>query len=322
MFNVFPSVNIVKVITNLTRKDLYMNGNNRGYIQVFFAGLLWGTIGIFGTLLGNMGLTSSEISFYRLLSASVLLALVLLVKGKGMSLFKISKRGLISCILIGAISQAIYNIFYMGAVNMTGMSTAAVLLYTSPVFVMIISRICFKELITPVKLFAIILNIIGCVLTVTGGDFSGIQVAFIGVVFGVMAGFTYGLMPIFSRLGADDENAFTTAFYGLFFGMVTLFFIARPYQGLSVPFTTNMLLVIIGFGLIPSAIAYIIYFGGLSKVKETSIIPVLCSVENVAASFFGFLIFHEHFTFWKVVGVALVFISIMVINMKKNKVEA
>lgn len=299
-----------------------MNENNRGYIQVFLAGLLWGTIGIFGTLLGDMGLTSSEISFYRLLSASTLLAIVLLVKGKGLSLFKISKRGLISCILIGAISQAIYNIFYMGAVNMTGMSTAAVLLYTSPVFVMIISRICFKEQITMVKSFAILLNIIGCVLTVTGGDFSGIQVAAIGVIFGVMAGFTYGLMPIFSRLGADDENAFTSAFYGLFFGMVTLFFIARPYQGMSVPVTTNMILVIIGFGLIPSAIAYIIYFGGLSKVKETSIIPVLCSVENVAASFFGFLIFHEHFTLWKVIGVALVFVSIMVINMKKKDKKA
>lgn len=295
-----------------------MNENNRGYFQVFCAGMLWGTIGIFGTLLGNMGMTSSEISFYRLLSASVLLALVLLVKGKGLTLFKISKKGLISCILIGAISQAIYNIFYMGAVNMTGMSTAAVLLYTSPIFVMIISRIAFKEKITPIKFFAIFLNIIGCVLVVTGGDFSGIQVALIGVIFGLGAGFTYGLMPIFSRIGADDENAFTSAFYGLFFGMFTLFFIARPYQGLSVPFTMNMLLVIIGFGLIPSAIAYIIYFGGLNHVKETSIVPVLCSVENVAASIFGFLIFHENFTFLKVVGVALVFISIMVINMKKK----
>ncbi|MDD5823152.1 MAG: DMT family transporter [Firmicutes bacterium] len=295
-----------------------MNENNRGYVQVFFAGFLWGTIGIFATLLGDMGLSSSEISFFRLLSASSLLALVLLVKGKGLSLFRISKKGLISCMLIGFISQAIYNIFYMGAVNMTGMSTAAVLLYTSPVFVMLLSRIFFKEKITFLKFFAIILNILGCVLVVTGGDFSGIKVAFIGIVFGVMAGFTYGLMPIFSRLGADDENAFTSAFYGLFFGMVALFFIARPYQGVSAPFTMNMLLVIIGFGLIPSAIAYIIYFGGLSKVKETSIIPVLCSVENVAASIFGFLVFHESFTFLKVVGVALVFISIMVINLKKK----
>ena len=295
-----------------------INDNNRGYIQVFCAGLLWGTIGIFGTLLGDMGLSSAEISFFRLLSASTLLAVVMIIVGKGFSLFKISKRGLISCLLIGFISQAIYNIFYMGAVNMTGMSTAAVLLYTSPIFVMIISRICFKEAITSMKVFAIILNIIGCILTVTGGDFTGIQVAFIGVVFGVMAGLTYGLMPIFSRLGADDENAYTSAFYGLFFGMVALFFIARPYQGVSVPVTGNMILVIIGFGLIPSAIAYIIYFGGLNKVKETSIIPVLCSVENVAASFFGFIVFHEHFTFLKVVGVALVFVSIIVINMKKK----
>ncbi len=296
--------------------------NNKAYFQVFFAAVLWGTIGLFGTILGNMGMKSTEISFYRLLSASVLLAIVLLVKGKGLSLFRISRKGLVSCMLIGFICQAIYNIFYMNAVTMTGMSTAAVLLYTSPIFVMIISRIFFKETITSRKILAIFLNIIGCVLTVTGGDFSGLSVALAGVIFGVLAGFTYGLLPVFSRLGADDENPFTSAFYGLFFGMVALFFISKPYTGMSVPVTLPMILTIIGFGLIPSAIAYIIYFGGLSGIKETSVVPVLCSIENVAASVIGFLVLHENFTLFKVIGVALVFISIVVINSKNREAKA
>lgn len=292
--------------------------NKTGYIMIFIAGLLWGTIGIFSTLLGQMGFSASETSFYRLLSATVLLAIVLIVKGKGFSLFKISKKGLISCILVGVVSQALYNICYMSSVQTAGMSTAAVLLYTSPVFVLIISKIVFREKITGLKILAIVLNILGCVLTVTGGSFvtAGTDIK-AGIIMGVLAGFTYGLLPVLSRIGADKENPYTSAFYGLLFGMIALFFIVRPYNGLSVPFTLPMLLVIIGFGLIPSAAAYIIYFGGLGKVTETSVVPVLCSIETIAASIFGILIFHESFSIIKAAGVLLVFGSIFFINKKK-----
>jgi drug/metabolite transporter (DMT)-like permease len=79
--------------------------------MVFVTGLLWGTIGMFSTILSKLGMDSSAVAFYRLLSASVLLIPVLLVKGKGLSLFRLTKRGLISCVLIGFISQAFYNLF-------------------------------------------------------------------------------------------------------------------------------------------------------------------------------------------------------------------
>jgi len=303
----------------LDKKELLMS-QKQGYIMVFIAGLLWGTIGIFSTLLGRMGLTSSETSFYRLFAASVILAISLIIKGKGFKLFKISKRGLISCILIGCVSQAFYNICYMTCVQTAGMSTAAVLLYTSPVFVLIISRIAFKEKITGFKILAIILNIVGCVLTVTGGNLSKLSIATIGIVMGLLAGFTYGLLPVLSRIGADNEDPFTSAFYGLTFGMIVLFFVVRPYHGLSVPFTMPMLLVILGFGL-SSAAAYIVYFLGLNVIKETSIVPVLCSIETIAASVFGLIIFHESFNLFKVLGVLLVFCSIIFINIKGAKAK-
>ena len=72
----------------------------KGYLMVFAAGCLWGTIGLFGTLLQNMGMNPSAVAFFRLLFASVLMIPVLLVKGKGLRLFRISRRGLLSCLLV------------------------------------------------------------------------------------------------------------------------------------------------------------------------------------------------------------------------------
>ena len=100
---------------------------NKGYLMVLAAGALWGTIGFFATLLSNLGLGAAPVAFFRVLSASVVLAVILLVKGRGISLFKISKRGVFSCMLVGFVSQALYNVCYMNTIEQGGMATAAVI---------------------------------------------------------------------------------------------------------------------------------------------------------------------------------------------------
>lgn len=291
---------------------------NKGYLMVLTAGALWGTIGFFATLLSNLGLGAAPVAFFRLLSASIMLALILLVKGKGIRLFKISRRGLISCMLVGFVSQAFYNVCYMNAIEQGGMATAAVFLYTSPIYVALISRILFKEALTKNKILAILINIVGCIITVTGGDFSTMKLSIFGLIMGILAGFTYALLPILSRTGADKEDPFISAFYGQAFGALLLFFLIRPYNGIGAEFSLQMLLVLIGFGIVPSAMGYIVYYAGIGKVIETSRIPVLASVETVVAAVVGLVVFGQGLSLMKVIGIALVLCSIAVMNMTKK----
>jgi drug/metabolite transporter (DMT)-like permease len=284
--------------------------------MVLTAGALWGTIGLFATMLSNLGLSAGPVAFFRVLSATIMLAIILLVKGKGTSLFRISRRGLISCMLVGFVSQALYNICYMNTIEQGGMATAAVFLYTSPVYVALISRLFFREPLTRNKILAIIINITGCILTVTGGDFSDMRISGFGIIMGILAGFTYALLPILSRLGADEENSYTAAFYGQASGALLLFFLIRPWNGIGVPITLPIILVFIGFGIVPSAMGYITYYNGISKITETSKIPVLASVETVVAALIGLVVFGQSLGIAKITGIALVLISIAIMNMK------
>jgi drug/metabolite transporter (DMT)-like permease len=286
--------------------------------MVLAAGSLWGTIGLFATLLSRMGMGAAPVAFFRLLSATIMLALILLVKGRGPGLFRVSRRGLISCMLVGFVSQALYNVAYMNAIEQGGMATAAVFLYTSPVYVAIMSRILFHEPLTGNKLAAIAINIAGCILTVTGGDFSDMKVSAFGIVMGILAGFMYALLPILSRTGADEEDPFTAAFYGQAFGALLLFFLVRPYNGVGTEFSLQMLLVFIGFGIVPSAMGYIVYYGGISKIVETSRIPVLASVECVVAAIIGLIVFGQRLNIATIGGIALVLLSISIMNSKKT----
>ena len=293
------------------------NEQTKGYLMVLAAGSLWGTIGFFVTFLSEMGMSAGPVAFFRVLSASIMLALILLVKGKGIDLFRVSRRGLVSCMLVGFISQALYNVCYMNTIEQGGMATAAVFLYTSPVYVALISRIAFHEPLTRNKILAIIINIAGCILTVTGGDFSDMKISGFGILMGVLSGLTYALLPILSRTGADDEDPFTAAFYGQAFGALLLFFLIRPYNGIGTQFTLQMLLVFLGFGIVPSAMGYIVYYGGLSRITETSIVPVLASVETVVAAIIGLVVFGQTIGVVRVAGIALVLTSIALMN-KRN----
>jgi len=301
------------------RKENMKNEQNKGYLMVLTAGSLWGTIGFFATLLSNYGVGAGSVAFFRILSATIMLALILLIKGKGMGLFSISRRGLFSCMLVGFISQALYNICYMNTIEQGGMATAAVFLYTSPVYVAVISWLLFHEPLTSNKIIAIIINITGCILTVTGGDFSGMRISGFGIIMGILSGLTYALLPILSRRGADEEDPFTAAFYGQAFGALLLFFLIRRWNGIGTAFTLPILLVFIGFGIVPSAMGYIVYYGGISKITETSRIPVLASVETVVAAIIGLVVFGQSLGLTKIIGILLVLASIAVMNMKKKE---
>ena len=284
---------------------------NKGYLLILAAGALWGTIGFFATLLSHMGMNAGPTAFFRVLSSAVMLALILLIKGKGASLFRIGKRGLISCMLIGFVSQAFYNFCYMNAIEQNGMATAAVFLYTSPIYVALLSRLFFHEPLTGNKILAIVINIIGCVLTVTGGAFTDVRISAFGLLMGLLAGFTYALLPILSRTGAADENPYTVAFFGQLFGSLLLFFLIRPYQNIGTVFNGKILLVLIGFGLVPSAMAYIAYYGGISRITETSKVPVIASIETVVAAGIGLAAFGQKLSAVKILGIALVLCSIV-----------
>ena len=56
----------------------------------------------------------------------------------------------------------------------------------------------------------------------------------------------------------------------------------------------------------------------ITRLKHVSYAPILSSVENVAATLFGTLLFGEKLGPWRVVGIVLVITSIAMINMPER----
>lgn len=288
---------------------------NKGYLYIFIAGCLWGTIGLFIGLLGNFGVSGGAVVFLRMTTAAIWTVPFMLLTG-GKKLFRIDRRGLLLCAILGVICQAMFNYAYTEAVGSVGVATAAVLLYTSPVFVSIMSRIFFREAIGMRKVAGLIVNIIGCALTVTGGDFTGVTIGY-GVFIGIAAGFLYSLMTIFGTV-AKDYDTTTVTFYSFLFAAIAIS-LANPWEDIISAASPAFFAAAFAYGLITAVMAYFIYMKGLSMNLETSKVPVIASVETIVEAFIGFAVFREDLSLWKLAGIALVLFSIAIMNLGGKK---
>lgn len=281
--------------------------------MIICAGALWGTIGLFADGLTRMGLTTTARAFSRLFFAAVLLIPIILAL-RGPKAFRISRRHLFFCVLLGVITQGIFNFAYMSSIEELGAATAVVLLYTSPLYVAVLSVILFSEKITRRKAIAIGINLAGCFLTVTGGvlDFSSLSLY--GILMGLLAGFTYALQPIFSKLAGDDNDPLTQAFYTFLFAAVSLFIVSHPAHEIAAHFSLRLLVLMLAAAFVTSALAQSLYYAGLKRITEPSRAPVMASVENVTAGICGYLLLGEDVKVLKIIGIGIVIFSIFIMN--------
>ena len=294
-----------------------MDSNIRKYALIMLSGILWGTIGLFVKVLDARGSTSEYTTFMRMFFAFLLLFAITLAK-EGTASFRIGRNTLISCALLGFVSMSLNNLCYTNAVNRLGMSLAAAILYMAPIFTSIQSKLLFHERIGRNKLIALAFNVIGCVLAATGGRLSLEGVSAAGLLFGIGAAFAYSTQNIFGRLATDEASPFVVATYNFFFAAAFTLVVARPFSTISDPFDPQLLIWGLLFGLIPTTIAYLLYFAGIQGLTETSKVPVFCSLELVVATVLGGVLFNENLPPASLAGTAMILISIMLMNRRAD----
>lgn len=293
---------------------------NQGYIQVLLAGALWGLVGLFTMRLDAMGIDSMDAGLMRV-GFAFLICFVLTVASKGLSSFRISMKGLLGCLLVGIGYHALYNIFYLAAVVRIGVSTGAILLRIAPVFTAIASVLLLKEHFSKGKGAALLINIVGCIMVVAGGAMEAGHLSVLGLLFGLGAGSSYGFLAIMVRIIPEDVDPLVISTYGYFFATIVYIAICRPWENPDV-FTEPVLFNGFLLGLIPTALAYVFYYAGTQKIKESSKVPVIASSEAVVAALTGFILFREPLGIINLAGIIIVLASIVFMSRAEAEPKA
>lgn len=284
---------------------------------VLLAGILWGTMGIYVRRLNALGFTTMEIVAVRSVVTAVLLLCILFFYNKEM--LKIRLKDIWCFAGTGILSIVFFNYCYFKAITMTSLSVAAVLLYTAPAIVMVLSAFLFREKITIVKMISLAAIFAGCVF-VTGlaGGAKSLNVA--GILAGLGAGFGYALYSIFSRYAIErGYHSLTISFYTFVFASVGVL----PLADINIIYDACVKdLGIAGFylvfALVSTVAPYILYTLGLTGL-ENSKASIIASIEPVTATVLGIVLFHEKMTIHNVIGILLVLGAIVICNLNSRE---
>ena len=131
-------------------------------IMLLLAATLWGVTGIFVRTLSAMGLSTFDMIFFRCGVTSLVMLVFLFITDK--EKLKIDPKDWWMFFGTGILSFLLFGFCYFYTITHASMSIAAILLYTSPFFVIVMARIFFKEKITANKVIGLMLAVIGCYL--------------------------------------------------------------------------------------------------------------------------------------------------------------
>ncbi len=289
-------------------------GRIKSPVYILAAGCMWGLMGLLVRSLDAVGIASMEVCFIR--SAVTLISLFAWALLFDRRAFRIRFKDIWCFIGTGACSVTFFNFCYFKTMTLTSLSVAAVLLYTAPAFVMLMSAVLFKEEMSVQKLSALLLAFLGCAF-VSGIVEGAGALSASGILYGLGAGFGYALYSIFGRYALEKGyGSLTISFYTFLCSAICTSFLADK-GSVAAALSGNgglimkTVVLVLGVTLFP----YLSYPKGFSGV-ENGAASVLASVEPVVATLVGVVIYKETLNVWNVAGICLVLGSIILINRK------
>ena len=270
---------------------------NIGPLLIILAGIFWGSMGIFVRKLGTYGFTSVQIVAIRITLAALVFSIVLFIRDR--SGFRITLRDLPLFLGLGFGSILFFTVCYFTAITIMPLSTAAILLYTSPIWIMLMSMLFFREKLNRIKLIALVLAFAGCVLV------SGI-----------------GLYSILGTIALRRYSPYTVTTYTFLFAAAGSWLICGPADMIS-KFTAAADLPFLLFfccltALVTAVIPFLSYTLGLRTV-EASRAGILATIEPMVATLIGILVFAEPLTLLSGLGILLILAAVVLLNRKQNQ---
>ncbi len=283
----------------------------KGLFMAMGAGICWGTTGLFSTMLFQQGFDPLSVASARIFFAT--LAFLFLFLPARVSRLAIPMRELFLLAIFSFIGVTLFNYFYLQAVQQVGISVAVVLLYTSPLFVVLLSSVILGEPITRLKLISISLLLSGTILVVQAYQVALLRINSTGVLLGLGAGFTFGLLSVFGKIPLVKAAQLTKMFYMFLFGSFFFALFHPPWRLFSHDFSLVSVFPLAGLVLVATFLAYTLYILALSHL-EAGKASIAVALEPVAAIVFAFLVFGEVLHVDQYLGVFLVLCGILLIS--------
>jgi len=250
------------------------------------------------TALMSNSIDPYSFTFFRLFSATVVLILLFYYKHKRVT-FHNRKNWLASFMLF------LYAITFSYAYMQIDAGLGTLLLFAVVQIIMIVSSIYYKEKLTTIKIFGILLSLLGLVYMLYPKE--NFDLSLYHALMMVISGVSWAIYSILGKkskdaLGNTTDNFIKASIF------ITIFYFAFPID--TITFNTQGLLLAIISGSITSAIGYIVWYQVLPYIKIVTASVVQLFVPIVAIML-SVIFLDEILSFTLILSTILVIIGIL-----------
>lgn len=276
------------------------------------AAILWGFLVVFVRKLNAAGLEAMDIVGIRVYGSAFFLFVGIGAFQRKWLRMKIKDSW---CFVgTGVFSIVFFSYCYFRNVQVSSVALSSILMYTSPVWVTLLSAICFREKLTGRKMLALLMALAGCILVsgITGGVGA---VSTQGILLGLGSGIGYGLYSIFGRFALNrGYHPMTVSAYTFLFACVgVLPFIDVSSILLRLMEEPVLWVWAICISLLTTCLSFSLYTFGL-QYMEPGRAAVLATLEPIVSTLVGVFGYQEPLTPVMLVGIVVVLAASVLIS--------
>lgn len=255
------------------------------------------------------GINTNTVLFYRYGLAVIFLALFMLVNRKS---FTITLRETVVLVPLGVLfvlsSLTLFASFhYMDA------GVASTLLFVYPVMVAVMMALFFKERITAVTVFSILLSLTGIVLLYRGGDGEVLNTT--GVLLVLLSSLTYAVYIVIVNKSSLRMSSVKLTFYVLLVGVLLILgysFFGGEEAEIQILTTPSMWLHASILAVFPTVVSLLLMVIAVHEIGSTPT-AVIGALEPLTAVVLGVTLFGEEFTSRLAIGIMLILSAVILI---------
>ncbi len=243
------------------------------------------------------------LTFLRFLIGGSLLISIVIIRRK-----RIDPKDILSLTMIGSLNSVVSMTLLQLSVKYSNASTAATLVASNPIFVLLILAF-FKTPISKRKILSIFLGFLG-IWIISIGKVKGDST--LGILLGIGASFTFALYTISLRKYSFKYSPLVSTAYSSFLSSLVYGALLAIFGDIEIPSLSFVQWIdVIYLGVVVTGIAYLTFFEAI-KIVGALKASMVFFLKPVVATLMAVLILGESLTWIKVVGTAIVIISLMI----------
>ena len=282
-----------------------MNNKTKGFIYGAIAAASYGMNPLFALPLYAAGMSVDTVLFYRYFFATIVLGILMKMQHQSFALHKADVLPLVIMGLLFSFSSLLLFMSY----NYMDAGIASTILFVYPVMVAVIMGIFFKEKISAITVFSILLAL------------SGIALSTLGIIFVLLSSLSYAIYIVgVNRSTLKNLPTTKLTFYAILFGLSVYIVRLNFCTELQIIPSVWLWADVLTLAILPTAVSLICTALAIHYIGSTPT-AILGALEPVTALFFGVLLFHEKLTPRLMVGILMIITAVTLIIIGKSLIK-